>query len=153
MIRAIIIDDEANCLTALENDLTMSCPDITVVAVCRSARDGLLAIKKHQPDLIFLDVKMPGMNGFEMVEMMDDINFQIIFTTAHDEFAARAFRVSAVDYLLKPIDTEELVSAVNKAAGLIAHTKSSQKTVSNFLQNASLPDEQQKIAIPHRESK
>jgi len=150
MIKAIIIDDEANCLTALLNDIKMFCPNVSVAAVCSSAREGMMIIEKHRPDLIFLDVEMPRMNGFEMLEAMEKTNFHIIFTTAHDQFAARAFRVSAVDYLLKPIDTEELVSAVTKAEGLIAGKKNSHKAIANLLHNAGLPDEQQKIAIPSR---
>jgi len=93
---------------------------------------------------------MPRMNGFEMLEAMGEIDFQVIFTTAHDQFAARAFRVSAVDYLLKPIDSEELASAVAKATVLISGNNKSNKAVANLLYNAGLPDEQQKIAIPNR---
>jgi two-component system LytT family response regulator len=150
MIKAIIIDDETNCLTALQNDIKTYCPGVVIAALCRTAREGQAAIKKHQPDLIFLDVEMTGMNGFEMLESLGDMNFQIIFTTAHDQFAARAFRISAVDYLLKPIDTEDLVSAVRKASGLINNGKNSNKAIANLLYNAGLPDEQQKIAIPNR---
>src|SRR3954453_4447131 len=106
MIRAIIIDDEPRCVTALQSDLEMFCPEVEVLEGCHSGKEGLLAIKKHHPDLIFLDVEMPWMNGFEMLEVFGgEINFKIIFTTAYDQFAARAFRVSAVDYLLKPIDS------------------------------------------------
>src|SRR6266704_1521334 len=115
MIKAVIIDDEANCITTLLNDIKMFCPNVAVSGVCNSAREGMMIIQKYQPDLIFLDVEMPRMNGFEMLEAIEEINFQVIFTTAHDQFAARAFRVSAVDYLLKPIDSEDLVSAVAKA--------------------------------------
>jgi two-component system, LytTR family, response regulator len=150
MIKAIIIDDEANCITALQNDLKMLCPQVTVADVCRTAREGLQAIKKHQPDLVFLDVKMPGMTGFDMLETIADISFQVIFTTAHDEFAARAFRVSAVDYLLKPIDGDELATAVNKAIHLISHPKNDPRPVTNLIHNAGVPPEQQRIAIPHR---
>ncbi|THU34887.1 response regulator transcription factor [Niastella caeni] len=150
MMKAIIIDDEANCLTSLQNDLETYCPHVTVIATCRSAREALTIIEKQPPDLIFLDVKMPGMSGFEMLEMIGQLNFQIIFTTAHDEFAVRAFRVSAVDYLLKPIPSEELVSAVNKAAGLMQGKKNDHKAIANLLHNAGLPHEQQRIAIPNR---
>jgi two-component system LytT family response regulator len=114
MIRSIIIDDEMHCIKSLESDLKTNCSSIEIVASCQSAKNGILAIKKNKPDLVFLDVEMPWMNGFEMLEMLGDINFSIIFTTAHDEFAAKAFRISAIDYLLKPIDANDLKEAVQK---------------------------------------
>src|ERR1700712_1079957 len=104
MIRAIIIDDELNCIKTFQNDLKMFCPGVEVIDTCQSAKEGLLSIKHNHPDLIFLDIEMPWMNGFEMLELLDkDITFQIIFTTAYDQFAIKAFKVSAVDYLLKPV--------------------------------------------------
>ncbi|TMI92499.1 MAG: response regulator, partial [Bacteroidetes bacterium] len=103
MIRTIIIDDEQHCIDSLAFDLQKHCRDIELLETCTNPKEGLLAIKKQKPDLIFLDVQMPWMNGFEMLEMLDQINFAIIFTTAFDQFAAKAFRISAIDYLLKPI--------------------------------------------------
>jgi two-component system, LytTR family, response regulator len=81
---------------------------------CRSAKDGLLAIEKIKPDLVFLDIEMPGMNGFEMLEQFTEIPFSIIFTTSYDQYAIKAIRFSALDYLLKPVDVNELISAVKK---------------------------------------
>ena len=92
MIRSIIIDDEQHCVKSLVKDLGQHCPSIEIIETSNSAKEGIMAIKKLQPDLIFLDVEMPWMNGFELLEILGDINFSIIFTTAHDEFAARAFR-------------------------------------------------------------
>ena len=111
MIKSIIIDDEQHCIDALVTDLAKNCTNVEVIAKCVSAKEGILAIKKHKPRLIFLDVEMPWMNGFEMLEMLDHIDFCIIFTTAYDKFAAKAFRISAVDYLLKPVDAEDLKSS------------------------------------------
>lgn len=71
MIKAIIIDDEPNCITALQNDIKMFCPEVTVTCTCHSAKEGLLCIKHDHPDLVFLDVEMPWMNGFEMLEILD----------------------------------------------------------------------------------
>jgi len=151
MIRAIIIDDEPHCITALKNDLKMFCLDVTVLSCCHSAKEGLLCIKQHHPDLVFLDVEMPWMNGFEMLEILDTtIDFQIIFTTAYDQFAAKAFRVSACDYLLKPIDSTDLTNAVAKAVKAIEQ-KESGSNIANLLQNAKLPAEQHKIAMPTRD--
>src|SRR4249919_1181976 len=115
MLRSIIIDDEPQSAGILKNDLAQYCPTVEVAGVCHSAKEGILAIRKEKPDLVFLDIEMPWMNGFEMLEVIGDINFNIIFTTAHDKFAAKAFRISAVDYLLKPIDSSDLKSAVKKA--------------------------------------
>src|SRR4029078_7457696 len=115
MLRSIIIDDEPQNAAILRNDLVQYCPSVEVASVCHSAKEGIMAIKKEKPDLVFLDIEMPWMNGFEMLEVLGDINFSIIFTTAHHRFAAKAFRTSAVDYLLKPIDASDLQDAVGKA--------------------------------------
>jgi len=97
-----------------------------------------------------LDVEMPWMNGFEMLELLGDVNFSIIFTTAHDEFAAKAFRISAVDYLLKPIDAGDLKIAVQNAEKKMDEG-SSLKHISNLLRNIKQPSADQKIALPQRE--
>jgi len=115
MIKSIIIDDEKHCIDALISDLSKYCSNVEVCATSTSAKEGIFAIKKLKPRLIFLDVEMPLINGFEMLEMLDNIDFCIIFTTAYDKFAAKAFRISAVDYLLKPIDENDLKNAVQKA--------------------------------------
>src|SRR6187402_499967 len=109
-----------------------------------------MAIKKQKPGLVFLDIDKLWMNGFEMLEMLDEINFSIIFTTAHDQFAAKAFRISAVDYLLKPIDANDLKEAVRKA-----QQRSEQQQgnihIENLLRNIKQPSSQQKIALPYKE--
>ena len=151
MINAIIIDDEMHCIKALHNDINMFCPLVNVIDCCQSAKEGLLSIKKNNPQLVFLDVEMPWMNGFELLELLDkEINFQIIFTTAYDQFAVRAFKVSAIDYLLKPVDSNDLTVAVEKAGKILASKENNGK-VSNLLKNAHLSTEQQKIAIPTKE--
>jgi two-component system, LytTR family, response regulator len=114
MLKAIMIDDEAHCLETLSILLKEYCPDVQVLERCRSAVNGLKVIEKLKPDLVFLDIEMPGMNGFEMLEQFTEITFAIIFTTSYDRYAIKAIRFSALDYLLKPIDPNELVSAVKK---------------------------------------
>lgn len=114
MIKAILIDDEAHCLDTLSILLKEYCSDVQVVAQCRSGNEGLQVIKKSKPDLVFLDIEMPGMNGFEMLERFSEIPFAIIFTTSYDQYAIKAIRFSALDYLLKPIAPIELISAVKK---------------------------------------
>lgn len=116
MIRTILVDDEVHCLSALSLLLKEYCPDIAIVDKCRSSADGLSSIHKFKPELIFLDIEMPGMNGFELLEHFTQISFAIIFTTGYDQYAIKAIRFSALDYLLKPIDPVELVNAVKKVA-------------------------------------
>ena len=150
MIRSIIIDDEQHCVRALLNDLLKNCPSVEVLDTCNSAKEGMLSIKKNRPDLIFLDVEMPWMNGFEMLELLGDFNSSIIFTTAHDEFAAKAFRISAVDYLLKPIDANDLISAVQKVERKLDEGNSLDH-ITNLLRNIKQETKDQKIALPQRE--
>jgi two-component system LytT family response regulator len=114
MIKAILIDDEVHCLDTLSILLKEYCPEVQIIEQCHSGREGLLSIKKTKPDLVFLDIEMPGMNGFEMLELLSGISFAIIFTTSYDQYAIKAIRFSALDYLLKPIDPKELLGAVRK---------------------------------------
>jgi two-component system LytT family response regulator len=114
MVRVLIIDDEKHCCDSLQWQLKQYCLEIEVIAVCNSAEKGLLQIQQLQPQLIFLDVEMPGMTGFEMLECLTEINFDIIFTTAFNQYAIRAIKFGALDYLLKPIDKDELCDAVEK---------------------------------------
>lgn len=150
MIQSIIIDDEQHCIDALAADLSKHCGNVEVIAKCASAKEGILSIKKLKPQLIFLDVEMPWMNGFEMLEMFDRIDFCIIFTTAYDKFAAKAFRISAVDYLLKPIDAADLKAAVRKAEEKILSSAGA-VNIENLLHNIRQPEQQQKIAMPNRD--
>jgi two-component system LytT family response regulator len=150
LIKAIIIDDEQNCIDSLVFDLQKHCKEVNVVETCTSPKQGILSIKKLKPDLVFLDVQMPWMSGFEMLELIDEINFAIIFTTAFDQFAAKAFRISAIDYLLKPIDTNDLKEAIRKANEKIQQ-KSGTDNITNLLQNIKKPEVNQRIAVPGRE--
>ena len=114
MIKAILIDDEIHCLDTLNMLLSDHCPDVQVIEQCVSAKKALEAIEKLKPDLVFLDIEMPVMNGFELLEQLSTISFAIIFTTSYDQYAIKAIRFSALDYLLKPLDPKELISAVQK---------------------------------------
>lgn len=114
MIKAIIIDDEVHCLETLEILIKDYCPEIQIVAQCTSGKQGLAAIAKYQPDIVFLDVEMPAMTGFDLLEELNEIHFALVFTTGHNQYAIKAIRFSALDYLLKPIDPDELVQAVIK---------------------------------------
>ncbi len=113
-MRTIIIDDEVDSLESLSAELQLYCPDIEIVAVCDSAEKGRAAILAKEPELVFLDIEMPFMNGFELLESLDEIFFDIIFVTAYDEYAVRAFDFNVVDYILKPIIKINLIRAVEK---------------------------------------
>ena len=114
MLNAIIIDDERNALEVLEMQLQHFCPEVNVVAKCDGGEKGIAAIKKHQPQIVFLDIEMPHKNGFDVLNETKGLNYEVIFTTAYDQFAIKAFKFSAVDYLLKPVDVTELRAAVDK---------------------------------------
>ena len=114
MLKAIIIDDEPYCCEILAAMLETDCPEVNVVTISNNGADALKAIHQFSPDIVFLDVEMPKMNGFEMLEQLHSINFHLIFTTSYDQYALKAIRFSAIDYLLKPVDREELKNAVNK---------------------------------------
>jgi two-component system LytT family response regulator len=113
-MKAIIIDDEQHCIDTLEIQLKKYCPDVILIAKCRSGEDGLESIKSLHPDIVFLDIEMPLMTGFQMLERLGGTSFALIFTTSFDQYAIKAIRFSALDYLLKPVDSKELVAAVNK---------------------------------------
>lgn len=113
-LRAIIIDDEAGAREVLENLLLRFCPNIELVAQANGLVRGVEVIKKFEPDVVFIDIQMPLYAGYEIVSLIDEINFSIIFVTAYDQYALKAFEISALDYLLKPIDIDRLKSAVSK---------------------------------------
>lgn len=114
MVKAIIIDDEIHCQETLSLLLKEYCPQVEILGLCANAKLGSESIDKHNPDLIFLDIEMPGMNGFELLEQFNEVPFAVIFTTSYDQYAIKAIRFSALDYLLKPVDPAELISAVKK---------------------------------------
>lgn len=113
-IRAIIVDDEEGVRESLRTLLELYTPQVEVVAEAGSVGEGLFQIGRRQPDLLFLDVKMGDGTGFDLLEKAGEIDFEVIFTTAHGEFALNAIKASALDYLLKPIDYDELTRAVQK---------------------------------------
>jgi len=115
-MKTIIIDDEPHCVGYLQVLLQQHCPQLQVVATAGNGQEGLSIIRHFSPQLVFLDVEMPVMNGFRMLEELGEVPFQLIFTTAYDRYALRAFKFSALDYLLKPIDAQELKNAVNRSS-------------------------------------
>lgn len=114
MLKAILVDDEKISRDILSDYLAKYCKDVELLAQCDSVQTGLLAIEKHQPDIVFLDVEMPKGNGFDLLEQVKDIRFETIFVTAFDNYAIQALNYSAAYYILKPVSIDELVAAVEK---------------------------------------
>lgn len=112
--KAIIIDDEEHCIKTLAWNLQEYCKEIEVVATATNGTEGIKVINEHKPDIVFLDVEMPMMTGIEMLKHFEDIKFKFVFTTAYDQYAVKAIKLNALDYLLKPVDKDELVLAVEK---------------------------------------
>lgn len=114
MIRAVIIDDIPEAIAVLKSDLENYCVNIEVIGSAEGVVTGAKVIKELKPDLVFLDIQMKDGSGFDLLEILPETDFKLIFTTASDEYAVKAFKFSAVDYLLKPIDPDELMDAVSK---------------------------------------
>lgn len=150
MITATIVDDEPDCSESLVMLLERYCPEVKVLDICFSAETAIQSIKEHPPQILFLDIEMPFLNGFELLEKLGQINFKLIFTTSYDQYAIKAIRFSALDYLLKPVDREELQKAVQKAAQHNLHPLPQQlDMLLQKLKNPTIPIN--KIAIPTME--
>ncbi|MCD4682403.1 MAG: LytTR family DNA-binding domain-containing protein [Bacteroidales bacterium] len=119
MLRTIIIDDEAHMRQTLEKLVKQFCPNIKLVATADGVKTGVEAIKKYNPDLILLDIKMNDGTGFDLLKQLEPVDFKVIFITAYNQYAIKAFKFSALDYLLKPVDPDELAEAVNRAEQLV----------------------------------
>ena len=134
MIKALVIDDELNCCDALAAMLKKRFSDVVeVAACCLNAHEGIAAIQAHNPQLVFLDVEMPLLNGFDMLRELPEVNFEIIFTTAFEQYAIRAIKLNAIDYLLKPFSISELSEALDKCLQRIEKNESAQGKVNNCL--------------------
>lgn len=116
MLTAIIIDDETSSRNSLKQKLTNHCHNITIIGECENGEEGLKMLAEISPDIVFLDVEMPRMNSFNMLQQLQNKNFEVIFITAYDHYAIKAIKFSALDYLVKPVEVEELKEAVDKAA-------------------------------------
>ena len=114
MLKAILIDDETSCTEVLRWQIETYCPSISILGECHQPEDAIEKIKELNPDVIFLDIEMPGMNAFEMLNILKPFEFEVIFTTAYNQFAVHAFKENAIDYLLKPIEKSDLVQAFEK---------------------------------------
>ncbi len=114
MLRVVIVEDELHSRETLKNLVNEYCDQVEIVALAGGLKEGVQAIQNEQPDLVFLDIEMPNGTGFDLLEKIQHLNFEVIFTTAFEHYALKAIKFSAIDYLLKPIDIEELQAAVGK---------------------------------------
>ncbi len=146
MQRAIIIDDEENARLTLSLLIQEYTPDVEIVAQCANVPEGVLAINKHNPDIVFLDIEMSEYNGFELLDFFKSIDFQIIFVTAYSKYAIKAFEVSATDYLLKPVEIESLKAAIKKAYKNSDPKSNSERL--EILKAAHAGDDVLKLALP-----
>lgn len=146
MIKTLIIDDEPNNSELVSNMVGMFCKELEICGIADSVQTGYQAILEHKPDLIFLDVQMPDGTGFDLLACFESIDFKVIFVTAHLEYAIEAFKISAVDYILKPLSPPALIAAVKKAEQAISAQDLDQK-IKKLLLNVQKPTEDKKIVL------
>lgn len=149
MIKALIVDDEKLSRNTLRKLLELYCPDVEVIGECENAAEAKTQAGKLKPELLFLDVAMPGKNGIDFLKEMEEIDFEVIFVTAHDKYVLQAIRLAAVDYLQKPLEEQQLVTAVANAARRIRQKSASQQVqalLHNFNHKTNPPDMQ--LCIP-----
>ncbi len=150
MIKILIVDDEFQGRNFLEKVIVKLFPDLTIAGQAATVSDAVAIISEKKPHIVFLDVMLNNENGFDLLEQLDEINFEIIFTTAHNEFAVKAFKFNALDYLLKPIDLDELEKAIDKAKRkLQTASPSSPEIFKNLIDSLKKPGKAlNKLSIP-----
>ncbi|WP_299385922.1 LytTR family DNA-binding domain-containing protein [uncultured Lacinutrix sp.] len=146
-VTAILIDDEISNLKGLEQKLGKLFPDIVIENTFQKPEEAIKVLQKQQPDVVFLDIEMPRINGFDLLSQLETVDFQVIFVTAYSAYAIDAFKQNAVDYVLKPIDDEELVTAVNKALHIVK-TKSDIENNHKLVNLLSSTISSNKIIVP-----
>lgn len=150
-IKALIIDDEYNCRNNLELLIKDFCEDIEVVGMAESADEARKLLPELKPDLVFLDIAMPEEDGFSFLRSIEKRDFAVIFTTAHNEYALKAFKENAIDYLEKPINIDELLASTEKAKKMVGQADLQNDTLNKIIQKAIRMNESTKISIPTRD--
>lgn len=150
-LSVLIVDDEQRAADALRLMLEKFVPHVVAIRVCTDARSAASAIAQTLPQIVFLDIKMPHLSGFDVLKQIPNQGFKVIFTTAFNEFAIKAIRFSAFDYLLKPIDVEELIAAVDRFLTQQKEPTGDSALLSNMLQNIQGPAAQFRLAIPAKD--
>ena len=149
MIDVMIIDDEPAAVNTLSLMIERYIPEIRIIQTSNDPVAAITFLTELKPELVFLDIQMPVMTGFDLLKKLPSIDFSVIFTTAHDQYAIEAIRFSALDYLMKPIDADELKNAIGRFISIKEQTKTNQQLYQNFLNNISAKDEKDfKLAIP-----
>ncbi len=146
MLRAVLVDDDQSNLSSLREKLARHCPEVEVIGSCDNGADGIKMIEEQKPGIVFLDIEMPLMNGFVMLQQLQYRNFALVFVTAYDHYAIKAIRYSALDYLVKPVEIDELKAAVAKAIAN-QHNLSSQVQLEILLEQLH-KKQPQRISIP-----
>ncbi|HMR57135.1 MAG TPA: LytTR family DNA-binding domain-containing protein [Cyclobacteriaceae bacterium] len=150
MLKCIIVDDESKSRESLRILIEDFCDNVKVCALCQNVDEGIKAIKEHKPEVVFLDIQLQRETGFDLLTRIKDINFEVIFTTAYSEYAIKAFKFSAIDYLLKPIDIDELKLALGKVNKKLDDNISLR--FKHLLQNLKTPSSgNYKLALPTTE--
>lgn len=148
-LKTIVVDDEKPSREALVTYLNDFCPEVEITAECDSVKSAFQAIEKYKPQLVFLDIEMPNGNGFDLLQLFKSPTFKVIFVTAFSDYAIRAFRFSAADYLLKPVKVDELIEAIDKVKGELATTSDNQNLVSLMESLNNKGSNHQKLVIPN----
>ncbi len=146
-IRTIIVDDERNARKALANMLGFYCSDVELVGEAGSMDDGITLIENEKPDLVLLDIVLGKNTGFDLLKKIKKINFKLIFVTAHDEYALRAIKMSALDYILKPIKPKELISGINKVSEVIDNEEKLRLKVDALVSNTTSSNTEKRIIV------
>lgn len=150
-INCILVDDEHAGRVVLTELLTKFCPDVNILAECDNINEAYKEITNRQPELVFLDIQMPGGDGFELLRKFSDINFDVVFVTSFDKYAINAIKFSALDYLLKPVDIEDLVKSVEKVRKRKEEREKPKEWVLNLLNNMDEAATEKKIVIHHQD--
>ena len=150
-MRVALVDDDASVRDNLKTLLSMYVPDAEVISEADGVQSGLVSLKQERPDLLLLDVEMSDGTGFDLLALYGDLDFKVIFVTGHDTYAIRAFKISAIDYLLKPVDPEELSKAIGKAKNAL-NLDEQRMQVSTLVDNKNKPAADQKILLKDAEN-
>ncbi|MFK8162044.1 MAG: LytR/AlgR family response regulator transcription factor [Lewinella sp.] len=147
-LTAIIIDDEPSAVRSLQHLLSRYCPEVNVVATTTDPQQAVELITTHQPQLLFLDIQMPHLDGFQLLEQLNESTFHVIFTTAHEDYAMQAIKAEALDYLLKPIGREDLRAAIDKALRAINEQHGQSVRISQLLRRIEADSKPNRISLP-----
>jgi len=150
MVKIIIIDDEQAAINSLVKKIELYCSGVQILATCSTAKEGIAALKKFKPDVLFLDIEMPWMNGFDLLNHIgEEIDFKVVFTTAYDKYAVQAIKIEALDYLLKPIDKDDLIQSINKARTFADNIE--QSSLNRLINEVDIPQDQSRVLLYSKE--